>query len=423
MKIAVYSDSPHLLAQLTSMMPAAELSDGSVDHLAEVAIIDSDCRSFVDHDTSARIWLSAQPNGQHTTSGDFTILRSAFLAAPEPVLQLASGFAELQARLRILEQERDLADRFRHALARGEFDELYASVTAAIQEKLGASGASLLLQDPAADKFVVAYATHPVSGTDPESLPGIDRKLLQAALGANRRYAANETTLIVPLQIEDDLVGIYRFDFEHPAASSSVEASLPILRDAAEIFASVCQLARSRELALRDDLTKAFNRRFFERHLEEEVERARRYRSPLSVIFLDLDELKLVNSRYGHLAGSRTLQEVARRILGAVRGIDKVIRFGGDEFCIVLPETDADQAMYVAQRVRRAISESRIDLLPEGTIEQITASFGIATYPLHATTRDELVRKADEAMFTIKSRSKNAIAVATPLAADETPTA
>src|SRR6185436_16997253 len=125
-----------------------------------------------------------------------------------------------------------------------------------------------------------------------------------------------------------------------------------------------------------DDLTKAFNRRFFESYLDEEIERSRRYSTLFSIIFLDLDDLKMVNNFYGHLTGSRTLQEVAKRILGAVRAIDKVVRFGGDEFCIILPETDQEQAIAVANRVRKSLTGSPLHV--DADLElSVTASFGI----------------------------------------------
>src|SRR5206468_9675069 len=154
------------------------------------------------------------------------------------------------------------------------------------------------------------------------------------------------------------------------------------LRAVVQVLGNVYQLTRSRDLAMRDDLTKAFNRRFFESYLDEEMERARRYGSLFSIIFLDLDDLKMVNNVYGHLTGSRTLQEVAKRILNAVRGIDKVVRFGGDEFCIILPQTDQDQAMLVANRVRKSMVASPLRIEPDLEIS-ISASFGIATFPTH----------------------------------------
>src|SRR5947208_4981601 len=169
------------------------------------------------------------------------------------------------------------------------------------------------------------------------------------------------------------------------------------LRSVASVLGNIYQLTRSQDLAMRDDLTKAFNRRFFESYLDEEIERSRRYGSLFSIIFLDLDELKTVNDFYGHLTGSRTLQEVAKRILAAVRTIDKVVRFGGDEFCIILPETDQEQAMAVANRVRKSLTASVFII--DNTIEiSVTASFGIATYPTHGLSKDDLIRQADAAM-------------------------
>ena len=120
---------------------------------------------------------------------------------------------------------------------------------------------------------------------------------------------------------------------------------------------------------------------------------------------------KTVNDKYGHLAGSRTLQEVAKRILGAVRGIDKVVRFGGDEFCIILPNTDQEQAIAVAHRVHRALLGAEFHLADNIDVS-ITASFGIATYPTHAITKDDLIRQADAAMYRIKSTTKDAVGVA-----------
>jgi len=179
----------------------------------------------------------------------------------------------------------------------------------------------------------------------------------------------------------------------------------------AQVLSNVYQFTRSRDLALRDDLTKAYNRRFFEAYLDEEIERSRRYGTVFSIIFLDLDDLKMVNNLYGHLTGSRTLQEVAKRILGAVRGIDKVVRFGGDEFCVILPNTDQDQSIMVANRIARSISSAPLTIDANLQVT-ITASFGIATYPTHAITKENLIRQADAAMYRVKSTTKNAVGVA-----------
>jgi two-component system cell cycle response regulator len=227
------------------------------------------------------------------------------------------------------------------------------------------------------------------------------------------RNANGEGLAVMPLEVGGDLVGVIRVPLESgdvitESTGSGVSSYLKLV---VRVLGNLYQITRSKDLAMRDDLTKAFNRRFFDTYLDEEIERARRYKSLFSIIFLDLDDLKAVNNQYGHLSGSRTLQEVAKRIMNAVRGIDKVVRFGGDEFCIILPQTDQPQALLVARRVLKAIVATPFRLDP-GVEVTITASFGIATYPTHATTKENLVRLADAAMFRVKSTTKNDVAIA-----------
>ena len=112
--------------------------------------------------------------------------------------------------------------------------------------------------------------------------------------------------------------------------------------------------------------------------------------------------------------GSRTLQEAAARLMNAVRNIDKVFRYGGDEFCIILPETDSEGAIEVAERVRQRLAATPFLMEETGGVE-ITASFGVSSYPVHALTKEELVRKADEAMYAVKINQKNSIQIASPL--------
>jgi diguanylate cyclase (GGDEF)-like protein len=187
-----------------------------------------------------------------------------------------------------------------------------------------------------------------------------------------------------------------------------------VLLDHSFALKNALTVRRLNELVTKDDLTLSYNRRFFEEYLVEELERARRYNSPVSLIFLDLDGLREVNNRFGHAMGSRTLQEAAARVMNAVRSIDKVVRYGGDEFCIILPETGWRGALEVAERVRQRLAATPFLLDETGGIE-VTGSFGIASYPTHAVTKEELIKKADEAMYRIKSLTKNDIQVAQPL--------
>ncbi|HPR65280.1 MAG TPA: GGDEF domain-containing protein [Thermoanaerobaculia bacterium] len=177
------------------------------------------------------------------------------------------------------------------------------------------------------------------------------------------------------------------------------------------ILENLLLFMETKELTIKDDLTQAYNRRYFEAFVDEELERAKRYGSRFSLIFLDLDDLKQVNNQYGHLMGSRTLQEVSKRILKAVRHVDRVVRFGGDEFCIILPHTEPEEAITVAERVRHSINGSVFSLSP-GVEVIITASFGVAGYPEHGKTKESLIAKADQAMYEIKTQRKNGVKLA-----------
>ncbi len=170
---------------------------------------------------------------------------------------------------------------------------------------------------------------------------------------------------------------------------------------------------RYRDLVIKDDQTESYNRRYFERFLSEEVYRAHRYKTSLSLIFLDMDNLKEVNNRYGHAIGSKALREVSRRLIGTIRGSDKLFRYGGDEFCIVLPETDRQGASELAERLRAAL-RTRSFLVDDTPGMALTASFGIASYPEHARTSLALVRCADRAMQRVKKLGKNSIGISSP---------
>ena len=167
------------------------------------------------------------------------------------------------------------------------------------------------------------------------------------------------------------------------------------------------------DLVIKDDTAQCFNRRHFEECLPEELARASRYRSPLSLIFLDMDNLKEVNTKYGHAMGSQTLHEVSVRVRAKIRKFDKLFRFGGDEFCIVLPETEWHGALEVAERVREAISSKAflVREVSDGKGIHMSASLGIASFPLHARTQAALIQRADRAMQKVKKTTKNAIGI------------
>jgi diguanylate cyclase (GGDEF)-like protein len=179
-------------------------------------------------------------------------------------------------------------------------------------------------------------------------------------------------------------------------------------KEIAPAIKNTLEVEQTRHLTDLDDLTQCYNRRYFDRTVNEILQKSIEHSENLSIIFMDLDNLKSVNTRYGHMVGSQVLQAIAIKIIEAVRGIDKVARFGGDEFCIILPETDSQGAYRVAERIKRNI-EGKESLLPEFPEIKVTASFGIASYPEHADNIKSLIKIADNAMYYVKMSTKNSI--------------
>lgn len=186
---------------------------------------------------------------------------------------------------------------------------------------------------------------------------------------------------------------------------------LTLVEPAAIALENALLFQKTEKLAITDDLTKLYNSHFLSTCLQKEIDQATVERTSLALIFFDLDGFKGVNDQHGHLCGSRTLTEVGSILKRSVREEDVVSRYGGDEFVVVLPNTNAAGGAAIAERIREALKKH--SFLSEFGLEvHLSASFGVSNFPDHGSTPHDLIQKADQAMYSVKESGKDAVTIA-----------
>ncbi len=162
-----------------------------------------------------------------------------------------------------------------------------------------------------------------------------------------------------------------------------------------------------RQLATIDGLTGLYNHRFFQERLLMEIERARRFGFKVSLLMMDIDFFKKLNDTYGHSTGDEVLKRIGCKIVENIRHIDFAARYGGEEFAVILPETHQNGAIITAKRIREAIRDYRISY--GINLIGVTVSIGVATYPDNASSREELIDKADKALYEAKRTGRDRV--------------
>ncbi len=218
--------------------------------------------------------------------------------------------------------------------------------------------------------------------------------------------------LCVPLASKSRILGVIQLiNVEMSTFGADQFMLLQALADYAAIAVDNAHaVEKIQELTITDDCTGLYNARHLYNTIESEVYRSTRFGYEFSVLFLDLDHFKLVNDNYGHLVGSRLLFEIGMTIKSRLRLIDYAFRYGGDEFVVLLPQTSKPSALVVARRLRDILRTTQFHL-GEDLDLNIRASMGVASFPDDAKNAHDIIRQADEMMYTVKNSTRDAIAV------------
>jgi len=244
--------------------------------------------------------------------------------------------------------------------------------------------------------------------------------------------AEMDSVTLVPPRTEAAVCGHFVvIEFKSPTANSGYVALTKEGLSASELLEVVNQVAPitmqaartfqnldvANSLSLVDELTGLYNQRFMDASLTQEVARSQRYGGPVSLLFLDLDRFKSVNDTLGHVVGSQMIKAAARTLRDLIRDSDQLLRYGGDEFCVILPNTSLDGAHILAERIRTVFAESKYDLRDASGVElafnlNVTTSIGVACFPESADSVQDLIKEADSAMYASKKAGKNCVSLA-----------
>ena len=213
--------------------------------------------------------------------------------------------------------------------------------------------------------------------------------------------------LELPLLMDGDIAGaVWVFSEGRPFNDEELRRCEVLLAQAQLALLNAERFHQAREKAFIDDVTDLYNARYLLSALDREVGRAERTGGELSVLFLDLDRFKLVNDSHGHLIGSQVLRELGQVLSSCVRSIDTLARYGGDEFTLLLVDTNQTGAHDVAERIRSLVEQT--DFGQDRRLK-LTVSVGVATFPKHGRTREAVLEASDKAMYLGKALGRNRV--------------
>lgn len=290
-------------------------------------------------------------------------------------------------------------------------ERLAIAVSSALEAQTLASAVLLLARDTGPLRL------HGSSALDPEEVDTLEPLLCaqlqevrtpRALAGLPSDYAH---VLAFPANDGELSLGQIVLFFSGAPPENVAETAGYLARHYAMALRNLGRFAEVEDLAYMDDLTHLYNTRYLHMVLDREVKNAQQTQGPFSLLFMDLDRFKSVNDTHGHLAGSRLLVEVGRVLKGCVRERDVVARYGGDEYVVLLRNTDSGGALKVAERIRRTM-ENHHFVPREGLSLSLTTCVGVASFPEHARDKAALLDMADRAMYRGKRGTRNVVYMA-----------
>jgi diguanylate cyclase (GGDEF)-like protein len=237
----------------------------------------------------------------------------------------------------------------------------------------------------------------------------------------NRQHYKTRSFVSIPLKIDDRIIGVLNLSDKATGEVFNNE-DLKLIQSFATHAAVIMErnvfISKTEELkklTITDSLTGLLNRRYLHERLKDELARSARHGHTFGLLMLDIDGFKHCNDSLGHPVGDKVLRVVADTLLNAVRSIDIVARYGGDEFMIILPETVKSVAIDIAERIRNNVSQKVVHVDDESAPRShtITTSIGIACYPEHGKTVEVLLENVDKALYCAKNEGKNRVEVFT----------
>jgi diguanylate cyclase (GGDEF)-like protein len=293
---------------------------------------------------------------------------------------------------------------FRNLQSKTSIEEVWGLFLKTIIETISLESARLIYRSAVMSKFLVTTFNKEKPVTTESDVK--HAKFLETAGDFDHTFSEKE---IVIFKRADGYFVQFELCLANPSAA--VENKLIIFSQI--IMNQIILLMRIGNLefhSIKDDITLAYNQKYLRTFMQHEIERCRRYPSVFSIVFFDLDNLKAVNEKFGHLVGTQVLKEVAAVLRQQVRKIDLLSRFGGDEFVIVLLKTNATKTFEICSRIKQNL-DSTVFLNEKSLNIKMTGCFGISSFPQNGNSVEELIKKADSAMYEMKRKGKNGIKI------------